>query len=278
MSTQKSVIQVFRERLNIKRYSESTIENYVSSVRTFFNAVALHPRDVSESDIEDYIRAKVDEQGISASYQKVLLGAIGMFFREVYNRDLNLRSLYPVRLEHKLPQLLSASDVKRLLQITTNLKHKAILSTVYSSGLRVGEVVALQLKDIDSGRMVIRVNNGKGKKDREVMLSEKLLELLREYFTSYKPKKWLFEGQHGDRYSVRSVQLILKQSLRRAAINKDATVHTLRHSFATHLLESGTDIRYIKDLLGHNSIRTTMRYTHVTDNAKRKIKSPLDSL
>ncbi len=149
---------------------------------------------------------------------------------------------------------------------------------MYSAGLRISEVIRLQLQDIDSSRMVIHIKGAKGYKDREVMLSEKLLALLRIYYKEYQPKQWLFEGSHGKAYSAASIRNVFKKALHQAGINKKATVHTLRHSFATHLLENGTDIRYIQALLGHNSIKTTQQYTHLLTTRKTTIKSPLDRL
>jgi site-specific recombinase XerD len=160
----------------------------------------------------------------------------------------------------------------------TNLKHKVILFVGYSAGLRVSEIVNLKISDIYSGSMQIRIEQGKGKKDRMVMLSEKVLVLLRAYYTKYKPVYWLFEGPKGEQYSVRSVQQILKRAKSLAGIVHKGSVHTLRHSFATHLLEGGTDLRLIQELLGHTSIKTTVIYTHITDTSKAKVKSPLDKL
>jgi integrase/recombinase XerD len=168
--------------------------------------------------------------------------------------------------------------VQSILKIPTNLKHRAILITIYSAGLRVSETINLKVNDIDSTRMQIRVEQAKGKKDRYTLLSPKTLDILRLYFLEYKPKIWLFEGPSGQPYSDRSVQSILKDAVKKAGILKRVTVHTLRHSFATHLLESGTDLRYIQSLLGHESSRTTEIYTHITTRGFDQIKSPLDSL
>lgn len=174
--------------------------------------------------------------------------------------------------------MLSKQDVKALFDVTVNIKHKAMLMTIYSAGLRLNELVNLQLRDIDSKRMVITIRAGKGKKDREVMLSEALLPVLRSYVKQHQPKTFVFEGQEGGSYSARSVQQVLKSALREAGIRQRASIHTLRHSFATHLLESGTDIRFIQEFLGHQSIKTTEIYTHVTTVSKSQIRSPLDSM
>ena len=174
--------------------------------------------------------------------------------------------------------MLSEDEVKRLFSVITNLKHKCILMLAYSSGLRVSEVVNVKVTDIDSKRMQIRISQAKGKKDRYTLLSPKYLVFLRKYFKEYRPKDWLFEGADRGKYSVRSVQAIMKEAVKRAGITKKVTAHTLRHSFATHLLERGTDLRYIQSLLGHESTKTTEIYTHITTKGFDQIRSPLDDL
>jgi integrase/recombinase XerD len=188
----------------------------------------------------------------------------------------------PIR-EKMLPEVLSEEEVSDIIKATKNLKHKAILMTIYSAGLRIGELVNLKIKDIDSKRMQIRVEQGKGKKDRYTLLSQKTLEILRLYIKDSRPHLYLFEGQDSSKerplpYSKRSVQNILRDSLDKTKIKKKVTVHTLRHSFATHLLEHGTDLRYIQDLLGHESPKTTQVYTHITTRGFDQIKSPMDGL
>ena len=182
------------------------------------------------------------------------------------------------RKAESLPGVFSQEEVGRLFKAVTNLKHRSILMTIYSAGLRVSEVVNLRKADIltDLGKLFIR--SGKGKKDRYTLLSEKLKPLLEEYLKEYKPSYWLFEGQDHGQYSVRSVQQILRDAVRVSGVNPYATVHTLRHSFATHLLENGTDLRYIQELLGHNNPKTTQIYTHITKRGLDKIRSPLDFL
>ena len=169
--------------------------------------------------------------------------------------------------------------MKAIISAPTNQKHKTMLSLIYSCGLRCGELLALQPHHIDSKRNIVLLKNSKGKKDRIVPLSPKILELLRDYYRVYKPKTFLFEGQkEGTPYDARSLQLILKQALKKTGITKPATLHWLRHSYATHLLESGTDLRYIQELLGHNSSKTTEIYTHVSTKSIQQIKSPFDDL
>jgi len=169
-------------------------------------------------------------------------------------------------------------EVALIFRAVMNIKHRCILFLIYSGGLRLGEVINLHVKDIDSDRMMMKVRQGKGRKDRYTLLSDKALELLRAYFREYKPKVWLFEGENGSRYSSRSVQEIFYKAVTKSGVRKHASVHTLRHSFATHLLESGTDIRYIQELLGHSNMKTTLIYSHITRRGLEGIRSPLDSL
>jgi len=174
--------------------------------------------------------------------------------------------------------VLSEEEVVRILNATENLKHKAILMTIYSGGLRVSELTNLRIKDIDSNRMQIRVAQAKGKKDRYTLLGNTTLEILRKYVAEYKPKEWLFESYDGQQYRSRTIQEILRKSVNKVGLKKKISVHTLRHSFATHLLEAGTDIRYIQSLLGHSSGKTTEIYTHITTKGFEQIKNPLDKL
>jgi len=267
----------FKKLLSIKRYSHRTIKSYSNALKTFFLYFEhKNPENINPSEIEQFINKMVLIDNISQSYQKVLVGSIKLFYNELLRKNYKLNYLYPDRPEKKLPVLLDKSEIQLLLNSIQNLKHRAILSMIYSAGLRLSEVIEMKLNDIDSKRMLIKIVQGKGKKDRYVMLSEKLLIILREYYKEYKPKEYLFEGQKGGKYSARSVQAIFKEALRNSKIKKEASVHTLRHSFATHLLESGTDIRIIQQLLGHSSLKTTQIYTQVSSSKISEIKSPLD--
>lgn len=269
----------FRTLLSIKRYSHKTIKSYLNVLKIFLSDFPdRKPEDIKTHDIEQYINTMVLDKNISQAYQKVLVGAIKLFFNELLRKNFRLNYLYPDRSEKKLPIVLDKSEVQNLLSSIENLKHLTIISLIYSAGLRLGEVIEIKVNDIDSKRMMIKIVQGKGKKDRYVMLSEKLLLLLREYYKEYKPKVYLFEGQKADKYSSRSVQAIFKSALNKAKIAKQASIHTLRHSFATHLLESGTDIRVIQQLLGHSSIKTTQIYTQVSSSNIARVISPLDSL
>jgi site-specific recombinase XerD len=269
---------IFKSKMMIARYSPSSIRSYLGAAGAFFNDCEVPVAKVDEKIIEAYILNKIRNGEISEAFQKHLLGALTLFYKMVFERKINIGYLYPQRHESKIPVVLSKEETKRLLDATANIKHKALLTTIYSAGLRLNEVLNLKLKDIDSKRLMLHVRAGKGKKDRMAILSEALLSMISQYYIEYAPNEWLFENPNGGQYSSRSVQKVFKENLLKAGIRKHATVHTLRHSFATHLLEQGTDIRYIQELLGHSQLKTTQIYTHITDAGKRKIKSPFDSL
>lgn len=272
-------IALFVQLLQVKRYSTSSIDTYVSAFRQFLmHFVDTDVDSFNKKQIEHYLNYMVTNRKISVSYQKQLVAAIKFWYQDVLGKKMQLDYLYPDRGEFKIPVVFSQAEVKLILANCENLKHKAILATVYSCGLRVSELTNLKITDIDSNTMTVTIRQSKGNRDRVVVLAEKLLILLRDYFKEYKPKEYLFEGRTNGRYSERSVQQLLKQLLAKLKINKQGSVHSLRHSYATHLIEQGTDVRFVKDLLGHKSIKTTLIYTHLTDPAKRKIKSPLDNL
>ena len=277
----QNYLQRFIERLQIQRYSPSSIKNYQSNLFLFLTVVAHKysaAEEVEIAAIEKYIHWKIKKDNISASHQRIILASITKFYELVFEKRINLKHLYPLRKEYKLPNYLSTAEIKKLIEITDNLKHKSIIMLLYSGGLRLSEVVNLKITDIDSKAMTITIRQAKGKKDRQVMLSENFLLILRQYYLKFKPNFYLFEGQNGLQYSGRSIQQIVKQSTLKSGINKTVSPHILRHSFATHLLEAGTDIRYIQELLGHNHVKTTQIYTQITDVTKNKIKSPLDRL
>lgn len=271
----------YERKLVLQRYSENSILNYKSALKSFLQIAAQKfnsPNEMSVAEIEKYVYWKIEKHAISPSYQRMIVASIGKFYQLVVGVDLNLKHLYPSRKIHALPKYLSVNEVKRMIDLTTNQKHKCIIKLLYGCGLRLSELLNLKITDIDSGNMVIHIRKSKGNKDRVVMLSNQLLEDLRVYFSRYKPKEYLIEGQGGGVYSEKSVQNVVKDAARRAGIKKQVAPHILRHSFATHLLENGTDIRYIQQLLGHSSIKTTEIYTHITDISKSKIKSPLEFL
>lgn len=234
--------------------------------------------DITDEMIVDFLRYLVKERNISGSYQNQSINSIKFYYERVLGGQRKIYTIDRPRKEKILPEVLSEEEVIKILNATENLKHKAILMTIYSAGLRVSELTNLRIKDIDSNRMQIRVEQAKGKKDRYTLLGNTTLEILRKYVAEFKPIEWLFESYEGRQYGSRSIQEILKRSVDKVGLKKKISVHTLRHSFATHLLEAGTDIRYIQNLLGHSSGKTTEIYTHITTKGFEQIKSPLDKL
>jgi len=266
--------------MNHKRYSISTVGTYCEVVRLFLRYV--YPKSTQEVELGDmvlFVNEFIIANGYSYSYQNQVVNGCKLFFREVIKSKLDVEKFERPRREYKLPNVLSKDEVKAILSGLKNQKHKTMLSLIYACGLRRGELLNLKPQDIDSKRGVIYIINSKGKKDRVVPLSEKIIAMLREYYRRYKPQMWLFEGKlKGEQYSETSLQKVLKLALVQAGIKKPATLHWLRHSYATHLLESGTDLRFIQELLGHKSSKTTEIYTHVSTKILQKIKSPFDDL
>jgi integrase/recombinase XerD len=266
----------FVEKLKVMRYSESTIRNYSSALKEIVHYYKERQlADLTKDDIERFLLYITEQRRVSTSYHNVSICAIKFYFEKVLEKDITIKIERPRR-EKRLPEVLSEEEVLLLLRSVENIKHRCILMTIYSGGLRLSEVVALKVSDIDSKRMKIFIKGAKGNKDRYTLLSRELLKWLREYYKIEKPVKWLFEGITGGQYSMRSVQGIMQDAIRKAGIRKQATVHTLRHSFATHLLENGVDLRYIQNLLGHNSSKTTEIYTHITTKGLDRLASPLD--
>jgi len=277
MQNHEQIIGVFEVFLKIKRYSYQTVKSYLSVLWKFSNTISeMKLEEVGLSEIEAYISEKVVHQKVSISAHKQMLGALKLFYNEMLRKGYRFDFLYPKRSLKPLPNVLSKQQVLAIINSPRNIKHKAILHTIYACGLRLGELLNLKVSDIDSSRMIVTIKNGKGGKDRQVMLAEKLLVLLRAYYALYKPKEYFFEGQKGLKYSARSVQKIFGNAKIKQRILKQASVHTLRHSYATHLHESGTDIRFIQELLGHKALKTTQIYTHVSNNKLTQILSPLD--
>jgi integrase/recombinase XerD len=270
-------IATFNKYLLSKRYSPNTIKTYCEALKsflTFCNTKAI--RDITNNDVISYNTSYILKHQLSSSYQNQIVNAIKLYFKIVKDTSVEIDKIHRPKRAKVLPNVLSKEEVFQIIEMTENLKHKTLLALIYSAGLRISEALQMKPQDIDSVRMLIHVKNAKGKKDRYTLLSEKILTLLRTYYSIYKPKEYLFEGQMGGRYSSRSAQALLKKAAKHAGIQKSISLHTLRHSFATHLLESGTDLRYIQELLGHSSPKTTMIYTHVTNTQLKKIKNPFD--
>jgi integrase/recombinase XerD len=278
--TEKSKVYLnkFINGLENARYSSSTIKTYSEALHNFL--LYLGDDDagqVTNDDFAEYLNKQILGYGYGPSLQNQVIGAVKLFYREIVRAPIDVEQLNRPRREHRLPNVLSKNEVKAIIEASTNLKHKTALSLIYACGLRRSELLNLKPRDIDSDRGFLKVYQGKGKKDRLVPISQKTIEMLREYYKKYKPKAWLFEGySQGIQYSETSLQKILKTALKTANIKKPATLHWLRHSYATHLLEAGTDLRYIQELLGHKSSKTTEIYTHVTTQSLQNIRSPFD--
>lgn len=275
----EAAIVALESCLQLKRYSYKTIKGYKSTLRGFIRYYDdIKPSQITRKQINAYLIQLIKEKNITESYQNQICCAIKIFYCEVVDQPEKVEGLVQAKKPQRLPQVLTEAEVTRLLRSVDNLKHRCILMLVYSAGLRLGEVIKLRLSDIQPEEHRIFVRDAKGKKDRCTILAGKTEALLREYVECYRPVHWLFEGQDGGQYSERSVQTIFTEAKERSRINPLATTHTLRHSFATHLLEKGVDLRYIQDLLGHESTKTTEIYTHITKKSWDKIKSPMDDL
>src|SRR6266542_838931 len=274
-----AALTAFKNMLTLKGCSKNTIRNYCNEFHHLLRLLGNRSiNNLKKQHIISYLLWLFEKQNYSETHIHTAVNAIKFYFEKVLNRAKEFYDLPRPKKPFKLPKVLAEEEVITLIQKIKNIKHRTMIMAGYSAGLRVSEIVNLKVNDIDSKRMMIHLKAAKGKKDRMVPLSKKLLEILREYYKQYKPKEYLFEGQHGGAYSERSVQLILNDAKLKAKIKKKGSTHMLRHSYATHLLESGTDIRIIQELLGHNSIKTTMRYTHVSKKSLDKVESPLDKL
>ncbi|MGH7468081.1 MAG: tyrosine-type recombinase/integrase [Longimicrobiales bacterium] len=272
-----AIIARLDEELRLRRYSPRTRGVYGGHVRRFLAQLG-QSTTIMPDDVRRYLLQGIDN-GHSRSHQDQALSAIRFLARNVLRQSELLVLIPRPRKERKLPNVLSRAEVRRLLDAITNLKHKALFMLIYSGGLRVGEVVRLKLEDIDTDRKLVKVKAGKGAKDRLTLLADSAILCLREYLAIYEPSRWLFPGPRPNRHlHARSVQKVVQAAARRSGIIKRVTVHTLRHSFATHLLEGGTDLRYIQELLGHASPTTTEIYTHVSTRELSRIPSPLDQL
>ena len=266
------------ETLVRRQYAFNTRKAYDHAFRKFLVAQGdSAPEDLTRATIESYLLQLVRRDEISESYQNTIINAIKFSFEKALGRERIVYEIARPRKREPLAKVLARDEVARMIDRTDNQKHRCMLMLLYGGGLRLSEVLALMPTDVDSGRMTITIRRSKGKKDRIVPLLRRLLEPLRAYSRSARPLTWLFEGQTvGEPYSARSIQQVVKQAAARAEITRPVTAHMLRHSYATHLLEAGTDLRYIQEALGHASVKTTERYTHVA--VDRKPASPLDEL
>jgi len=273
-------IEQFAQWLRSKRYSQNTVKAYIDAIGVFLQFVvgkALH--EIDSNDVIMFNNEYILKRKLSESYQNQTVSAIKLFFKTVKNRQIEPEKIHRPKNHKKLPAVLSKEEIKMILEVHGNMKHRAMLSLIYACGLRRSELINLKPTDVDSKRHVLIIRKAKGRKDRIAPISEKLIEMLRDYYKAYRPQIWLFEGQTGGtRYSDKSLENVLKQAVKKAGINKPVSLHWLRHSYATHLLENGTDLRYIQELLGHKSSKTTEIYTHVSTRSIQNIVSPFDTL
>lgn len=276
----KGRLKQFRYWMRSRRYGESTIKTYVESLEIFLRYYANKPiEEIHNEDLINFNNDYIIANRFSSSYQNQVINGVKLFFRSITDKRLQPDLILRPKREKKLPNVLSKEEVKLILEAKGNIKHKAMLSLIYSCGLRCGELLSLKPEHIDSKRNLLIIKQAKGRKDRVAPLSKKVIELLREYYKVYQPSLYLFEGQEkGTMYDNRSLQNVLKQALFVANIRKPVTLHWLRHSYATHLLENGTDLRYIQEILGHSSSKTTEIYTHVSTKNIQNVVSPFDNL
>ncbi len=263
-------------KLELKRYTNSTVRTYVSFFEIFINHYKEKElKTINESDIRAFLQ-KLIQRNVSNSYLNQAINAIKFYYEVVLGMPNRFYEIERPRKESKLPTVISKEEVLSIIENANNIKHRCIIQLLYSAGLRRSELKNLKIEDIDSKRMLIRVEETKGNKDRHTLLSQTALKDLRLYYKEWRPKNFLFEGQNGGRYSGESVLKIVKRAAQKSRIRQSVTPHILRHSFATHLLESGTDLRQIQVMLGHGSSKTTEIYTHVATNTFKSIKNPLD--
>jgi len=261
------ILKIYTQKLKYFHYAERTIEIYIHYTKQFLKSVDKYHQHLVSSDFSNYL---INYKFSSISQQNQIINAIKFLYEKILDKKYNKVDFQRPRKEKRLPQIISHEHIISSISKITNIKHRAIISLTYSTGMRVSEICNLKISDIDSNRMIITIRQAKGRKDRIAPLSQGILELLRSYFRKYKPEKYLFNGQFELRYSHKSCNEIVKKYL-----GKDFHMHQLRHSFATYLLEHGTDLRYIQALLGHSSSKTTEIYTHVSTGYLNKVALPI---
>jgi integrase/recombinase XerD len=275
--TESLIIAEVEKKIILKGYSVHTRNSYKSEMiayLTFHRGQGIE--SLSKNQIESYIFHLITKYKISESRQNIAINAIKFYYEHVLNKDRTYYDIQRPKKSKTLPNVLSQEEVMRLLKVPTNIKNKAILTVLYSAGLRLNEVIKLRVEDIHSDEGFIFIKGAKGKKDRKTILSHYLLKLLRQYYIKHKPAYWMFEGANGGQYSSTSVSKIFRKAVTKAKVNAWATPHTLRHSFATHLLQQGVNLRIIQSMLGHSSAKTTQIYTHVLNINNKIVQSPLD--
>ncbi len=276
---QTQALRMVEQKLKLRGYSENTQRTYLQQFKEFLLFFKdAHPVDLTDIDIRNYILYLIEYKKLSKNTQNQAINAIKFFYEKVMLQDRKVYYLERPMKDKKLPEVLSQEEVVNIFEALDNIKHKTMLMLIYSAGLRRSEMLNLRIGDVDFHRNIVFIRSGKGHKDRQSVLSQNLAPLLQNYLREYNPGFWLFEGVDGERYSASSLQKILKRATKKAGVKKVVRLHMLRHSFATHLLESGTSTRYIQVLLGHESPKTTEIYAHVSRFALDKIQSPLDQI
>lgn len=273
----KEAMLMCEQKFILKSFGTSTIKNYLGALSYFFSFFRNRDlKEVSKQEIEAYVFHLKSKYKISDSKQNTVINAIKAYYEHVLGKPREYYDIQRPNTSNSLPNVFSEEEVEKLLQVTKNIKHKAILLLIYSAGMRLSETTNLRIKDIHSDEGYIFIKDSKGKRDRKTVLAPSILGLLREYYILHKPSYWLFEGQSGGKYADRSIQQILRKAVDTSGVNPWGTVHTLRHSFATHLLSHGVNLRIIQTMLGHSSSKTTEIYTHVLAINNKTAKSPLD--
>jgi len=274
----KPLREQFIQQMQLKGCSPSTIKNYVDCILALAKYYNTSPDLLTIEQIREYFLYCLNEKKLSKSWMNQTISALKILFVEVLKREWDTIDIPRPRRERKLPKILSREEVQKILNAHKNIKHRTLLTITYSAGLRVSETCHLKISDIDSSRMLVRIEQAKGNKDRYTVLSPIALELLRVYYKLYKPKHWLFENKDGQPVPERTAQEIFKNALEKSDVKKKASIHMLRHSFATHMLEQGVSLPIIKELLGHKSLKTTSTYLHVQQYSIDAVRSPLDTL
>jgi integrase/recombinase XerD len=274
----QTYLDQFTISMDLRGYAEATKRSYLNNLKFFFRFIDKDAKDSDYKDVRRYLHYLIKERRLSAEYLNSVYSAIKFFYETTLCRDWNMKHIPRIKKHPPLPTVLSVQEVKRLLEVTENLKHRALLSTAYSAGLRVNEVTHLRIKDIDSTNMRIHIRRGKGGKPRTTILSTANLLLLRQYWRVYRPVEWLFPGTAlGMPICNETAWKVYHLMSKKAGIQDAGSMHTLRHSFATHLLNDGENLNTIRELLGHKSLTTTSKYLHMTDSKISHLKSPLDS-
>lgn len=269
----------YQDQLLLHGFSPSTIRTYTTEFAQLLYLLRDYPAEkLSREKLQSYFLYCHRELQLSENQIHSRMNAVKFYYQKVLHQEKIFLDIPRPKKPLLLPKALNTKEIAKIIEVTVNPKHKLIIQLCYGMGLRVSEIVNIRIQDIDSVSMRVLIAKAKGKKDRYVNLPESILEELRAYYKEFRPKEYLFEGQYGGQYTVRSVQNVFKAAMKKAGIIKNVGIHSLRHSYATHLLQYGTDITLIQKLLGHNNLKTTLAYTHITDRNTQAVKSPLDSL